>query len=42
MNITIIYSLIIIIKMENYAQKIIKGPAKLSMDQCWNLLAYAN
>ncbi len=31
MNITIIYSLINLIKMENYVQKIIKGSAKLSV-----------
>jgi hypothetical protein len=31
MYITIIHSLIILIKMENYLQKIIKVPAKLSM-----------
>jgi len=29
MNITMIYNLINLIKMENYAQKIIKGLAKL-------------
>ncbi len=31
MNITIIYNLFILIKKENYLQKIIKGPAKLSV-----------
>ncbi len=31
MNITIIYSLIILIIMENCLQKVIKGPAKLSV-----------
>ncbi len=31
MNITIIYNLIILIKTEDYLQKIIKGPAKLSV-----------
>jgi len=42
MNITIIYSLINLIKMENYVQKIIKGPAKLSVAHHWKVLAYAN
>ncbi len=42
MNITIIHSLIILIKMENYVQKITKGPAKLSMAHHWKALAYAN
>jgi hypothetical protein len=42
MNITIIYSLINLIKMENYVQKIIKGPAKLNVVHCWKVLAYSN
>ena len=42
MKITIIYSLTNLIKMENYVQKIIKGPAKLSAADCWKVLAYAN
>ncbi len=42
MNITIMYSLIILIEMENYVQKIIKGPDKLSMAHHWKVLAYAN
>ncbi len=41
MNFTIIYSLINLIKMENYVQKIIKGPAKLCIAHCWEVLAYA-
>jgi len=40
MNITIIYTLINLIKMENYVQKIIKGPAKLGMSHWWKVLAY--
>jgi hypothetical protein len=42
MIITIIYNLINLIKMENYVQKIIKGPAKLSVAHCWKVIAYAN
>jgi hypothetical protein len=42
MNITIICSLIILIKMENYVQKIIKGPAKLSVARRWQVLALAH
>ncbi len=39
MNITSIYSLINLIKMENYVQKIIKGPAKLSVTHWWKVIA---
>ncbi len=36
------YSLFIVIKMENYIQKIIKGPAKLSVAHWWKVSAYTN
>ncbi len=42
MNITMKYSLIGLIKKENYVQQIIKGPAKLSVAHWWIVLAYAN
>jgi hypothetical protein len=42
MNTTVVYSLIILIKTENYVQKIIKGPPKLSMAHFLKVLAYAN
>jgi len=41
MNITIINSLILLVKMEYSVQKIIKGPAKLSMAHYWKVIAYA-
>jgi hypothetical protein len=42
MNITMIYILINLIKMENYAQKIIKGPAKLDVAHWLKGAACAN
>jgi hypothetical protein len=42
MNITMIYILINLIKKENYAQKIIKGPVKLGMARWLKVLAGAN
>jgi hypothetical protein len=42
MTITIMYKLIIPIKWKNYVQKIIKGPAKLSVAYWLKVLACAN
>jgi hypothetical protein len=42
MNITMKYTLINLIKKENYIQQIIKGPAKLGVAPWLKVLAYAN
>ncbi len=42
MNITMKYSLNNLIKMENYIQQIIKGPAKFSVALWLKVLAYDN